>query len=93
MATATIYSMDGNLITEGVITVTFEDPSLSGQTVTLTPSNTDGHIRWACTSSLPAHLKPKEVVVLVAGDRAAVLPGLEKLIADKTLGEGTLVAP
>jgi type IV pilus assembly protein PilA len=46
-------------VVDGVITVTFGDPALDGQTITLTPSDPDSNIIWSCTSSLPEHLKPK----------------------------------
>ena len=47
-------------VAEGVITVTFGDTALSGETITLTPSTTTGgNINWACASSLPDHMKPK----------------------------------
>ena len=49
-------------VAEGVVTVTFGDPALSGQTITLTPTPdaTGANITWTCSSSLPSHLKPKD---------------------------------
>ena len=47
-------------VADGVVTVTFGDPALDGQTITLTPATTSGsNISWSCASSLPSHLKPK----------------------------------
>lgn len=46
-------------VAEGVITVTFGDTSLSGETITLTPATVGGNISWTCASSLPDHMKPK----------------------------------
>jgi type IV pilus assembly protein PilA len=47
-------------VVAGVITVTFGDPALANQTVTLTPAGADNEVVWACTSTLPAHLKPRD---------------------------------
>jgi type IV pilus assembly protein PilA len=46
-------------VVDGVITVTFGDPALDGETITLTPSSAESDMTWVCTSSLPDHLKPK----------------------------------
>ena len=36
-------------------------------------------------------MKPKDAIVFVVGDASVVLPGLQKLHADKTVGDGDLV--
>lgn len=46
-------------VAAGVVTVTFGDPALADQTVTLTPAGTDNAVTWNCTSTLPSYLKPK----------------------------------
>lgn len=47
-------------VVDGVITLTFSDPALDGQTITLTPTTAGANLVWHCASSLPAHLKPKD---------------------------------
>jgi type IV pilus assembly protein PilA len=46
-------------VVDGVITVTFGDAALDGQTITLIPTSTAANVVWTCTTSLPEHLKPK----------------------------------
>jgi zinc protease len=45
----------------------------------------------AAKAAAKKHLKPGEVVVFVVGDASVVRPGLEKLLADKSIGAGELV--
>jgi type IV pilus assembly protein PilA len=44
----------------GVVVVVFGDPSLAGQTITLTPTLDGSAVTWRCVASLPLHLKPKD---------------------------------
>jgi type IV pilus assembly protein PilA len=46
-------------IAAGVVLVTYADPTLAGQTVTFTPTAAGNLVTWACTSSLPEHLRPR----------------------------------
>jgi type IV pilus assembly protein PilA len=43
----------------GVIVVTFGDPALLNQVITLTPLP-GAPVQWVCTTSLPSNLKPKD---------------------------------
>jgi zinc protease len=45
----------------------------------------------AAAKAAKDHVKPKDVIVFVVGDASVVLPGLQKLHADKTVGDGDLV--
>jgi type IV pilus assembly protein PilA len=42
----------------GVVVVTYDDPTLAGETVTLTPTAAGMGVRWTCSSSLPPALLP-----------------------------------
>ena len=42
----------------GIVVVTFGDPAIAGQTITLTPSASGQGFVWNCTSSLPPALLP-----------------------------------
>ncbi len=53
--------------------------------------NVEGINKGAVTASAKKHIKPKDVIVFVVGDASVVLPGLQKLHADKAFGEGDLV--
>jgi zinc protease len=45
----------------------------------------------AAVAAAKKNLKPKDLVIFVVGDASVVLPGLQKLHADKAFGEGDLV--
>jgi type IV pilus assembly protein PilA len=44
----------------GVIVVTYGDPAMAGQTLTLTPTSPDRAVQWTCGTTLPLYLRPKE---------------------------------
>ena len=47
-------------VAAGVVIVTYGDPALLGQTMTFTPTIDGALVRWACTTSLPQHLRPRD---------------------------------
>ncbi len=53
--------------------------------------NVEAVDKKAAAKAAKDHLKPKDVIVFVVGDASVVLPGLQKLHTDKTVGEGDLV--
>ncbi|WP_106232049.1 pilin [Halomonas ventosae] len=52
----------GGSASDGVITITYNsaDATLNGSTVVLTPTGTDGSVKWICTSALDARYLPSE---------------------------------
>jgi len=66
-------SVTGNYVAQvevnaGVITATFNaiDPTLSGNTITLTPSDAGGSLEWQCTSTLDDEYLPGECRAVAA---------------------------
>ena len=48
------------VIADGVVVVTFGDPTLLDRIIRLTPTPTATTMAWSCTSTLPDSLKPRE---------------------------------
>ena len=47
-------------VTNGVVVVTFGDPALLDRVIRLTPAPTATSMDWACTTTLPDSLRPRE---------------------------------
>jgi prepilin-type N-terminal cleavage/methylation domain-containing protein len=48
------------VIADGVVVVTFGDPALLDRVIRLTPAPTATTMNWACTTTLPDSLRPRE---------------------------------
>lgn len=53
------YVRSVEILTDGVVRVTYKDPAIDNQTLTYTPTLTAGQVAWSCATSLPASLAPK----------------------------------
>ncbi|HXG28855.1 MAG TPA: pilin [Nevskiales bacterium] len=55
---ATVHVRALEILDGGEIRITFRDPALDGQTLSLRPTATPGSIGWSCQSSLPRRYLP-----------------------------------
>lgn len=46
------------VLADGVIQITFQEPSIDGETITLTPTPSNNVLLWSCASSLPEWYMP-----------------------------------